>query len=282
MVVACLALFVASAGTSIAASHYLITSTKQIKPSVLKQLKGARGPAGPSATPAVALPGQKGDTGATGAQGTQGLKGDTGAAGPAGPQGSKGNTGDPGAAGPAGPQGSKGNTGDPGAAGPPGSAGANGSNGSQGPKGDTGAPGATGGTGPQGPSGVVNTVTFVGSIDEIPGDSGIVFAGPTATVTTAAGQRLTGAAEAPLYSDSTTASFYFGLCYQSHGGGSLTNFAPTGSLGYAYPNDPRVFTATASVVPGAGTWNVGFCVMNLFSPKLESNTVVNGWVQVTN
>ena len=125
-------------------------------------------------------------------------------------------------------------------------------------------------------------MTFVGSIDEIPGDSGIVFAGPTATVTTAAGQRLTGAAEVPLYSDPTTASFYFGLCYQSHGGGSLTNFAPTGSLGYAYPNDPRVFTATASVVPGAGTWNVGFCVMNLFSPKLESNTVVNGWVQVTN
>ena len=264
MVVACLALFVASAGTSIAASHYLITSTKQIKPSVLKQLKGARGPAGPSATPAAALPGQKGDTGATGATGPAGPKGDTGAAGPAGPQGSKGNTGDTGAAG------------------PPGSAGANGSNGSQGPKGDTGAPGATGGTGPQGPSGVVNTVTFVGSIDEIPGDSGIVFAGPTATVTTAAGQRLTGAAEVPLYSDPTTASFYFGLCYQSHGGGSLTNFAPTGSLGYAYPSDPRVFTATASVVPGAGTWNVGFCVMNLFSPKLESNTVVNGWVQVTN
>jgi len=42
MVVACLALFVASTGTSIAASHYLITSTKQIKPSVLKSLKGRR------------------------------------------------------------------------------------------------------------------------------------------------------------------------------------------------------------------------------------------------
>ena len=264
MVVACLALFVASAGTSIAASHYLITSTKQIKPSVLKQLKGARGPAGRSATPAVALPGEKGDTGATGLSGEQGPKGDSGVIGAPGPPGPKGDSGATGAPGPTG------------------ATGANGSNGSQGPKGDTGATGATGGTGPQGPSGVVNTVAFVGSIGEIPGDSGIVFAGPTATVTTTAGQRLTGAAEAPLYSDSTTASFYFGLCYQPHGGGSLTNFAPTGSLGYAYSSDPRVFTATASVVPGAGTWNVGFCVMNLFSPKLESNTVVNGWVQVTN
>jgi hypothetical protein len=40
MIVACLALLVSLTGTSIAAKHYLITSTKQIKPSVLKQLKG--------------------------------------------------------------------------------------------------------------------------------------------------------------------------------------------------------------------------------------------------
>jgi hypothetical protein len=129
-------------------------------------------------------------------------------------------------------------------------------------------------------------VSFVGSIDEISGDSDIVFAGPSATVTTTAGQRLTGAAEAPLYSSDSTyaASFYYGLCYQPHGGGQLTNFASTGSLGFAYPVNQAVlvFTATASVVPGAGTWNVGFCVMNLFAPKLESNSVVNGWVQVTN
>ena len=62
MVVACLALFVASTGTSIAASHYLITSTKQIKPSVIKKLKGAKGPRG--------------------TQGIQGAQGDQGPAGP--------------------------------------------------------------------------------------------------------------------------------------------------------------------------------------------------------
>ena len=46
--VAWLALFVALSGTSFAASHYIITSTKQIKPSVLKALKaeGRTGPEG--------------------------------------------------------------------------------------------------------------------------------------------------------------------------------------------------------------------------------------------
>jgi hypothetical protein len=39
-VVATLALVFAMSGGAYAASHYLITSTKQIKPSVLGQLKG--------------------------------------------------------------------------------------------------------------------------------------------------------------------------------------------------------------------------------------------------
>jgi hypothetical protein len=43
LVVACLALFVALGGTAIAASHYVITSTSQIKPSVRSAL-AASGP----------------------------------------------------------------------------------------------------------------------------------------------------------------------------------------------------------------------------------------------
>jgi hypothetical protein len=44
--VAWLALFVALGGTSLAASHYVINSTKQINPKVIKKLKGSRGPRG--------------------------------------------------------------------------------------------------------------------------------------------------------------------------------------------------------------------------------------------
>jgi hypothetical protein len=45
--IALVALFIALGGSALAAKHYVITSTKQIKPSVLKKLKGNQGPRGP-------------------------------------------------------------------------------------------------------------------------------------------------------------------------------------------------------------------------------------------
>ena len=66
-VIAFVALFLALGGGAVAANHYLITSTKQIKPSVLKHLKGARGPRGNQG-----IQGAKGDTGATGTTGAKG------------------------------------------------------------------------------------------------------------------------------------------------------------------------------------------------------------------
>jgi len=44
--IASVALFFSLAGTGLAAGKYLITSTKQIKPSVLSSLKGKEGPRG--------------------------------------------------------------------------------------------------------------------------------------------------------------------------------------------------------------------------------------------
>lgn len=60
-----LALFLALGGSAVAAKHYLVTSSSQIKPSVLSKLKGK--------------------TGATGPVGPQGTGGPQGPQGPAGP-----------------------------------------------------------------------------------------------------------------------------------------------------------------------------------------------------
>lgn len=79
-VVATLALFLAmGGGAAYAASHYLITSTRQIKPSVLAQLKGKAGAAG--AAGAQGAQGAQGPQGAPGGPGTNGTDGKDGANG---------------------------------------------------------------------------------------------------------------------------------------------------------------------------------------------------------
>lgn len=98
--IAVLALVFAMTGGAYAAKKYLITSTKQISPSVLAQLKGAKGasgapgalgPAGPAGPVGGAGPqGSQGPQGPAGTPGTPGTPGKTGPAGPAGPTGPEG------------------------------------------------------------------------------------------------------------------------------------------------------------------------------------------------
>jgi len=74
--IALTALVFAMSGTGLAASRYLITSTSQIKPSVIRKLRGRTGKTGP-----------KGPQGTPGARGAQGAAGSQGAPGQPGPEG---------------------------------------------------------------------------------------------------------------------------------------------------------------------------------------------------
>jgi len=85
-VVAIVALVFAMTGGAYAAKKYLITSTKQISPKVLKQIKGAKGPAGP--------PGPAGSQGPAGEKGANGAPGEKGADGAPGEKGAPGSNGE--------------------------------------------------------------------------------------------------------------------------------------------------------------------------------------------
>lgn len=84
-VVLTLALVFAMSGGAFAAKHYLITSTSQISPKVLKQLTGKAGSAGTAGPAGPAGPvGPGGPTGAPGANGKDGTDGTNGKDGAAG------------------------------------------------------------------------------------------------------------------------------------------------------------------------------------------------------
>ncbi|HTA15367.1 MAG TPA: hypothetical protein VK781_10980 [Solirubrobacteraceae bacterium] len=94
-----LALVFAMTGGAYAAGKILITSTKQIKPSVLHQLQGKAGSKGPAGLQGPAGPqgpagaaGSKGETGAPGTSGKDGLQGEEG---PQGKEGKEGKEGSP-------------------------------------------------------------------------------------------------------------------------------------------------------------------------------------------
>ena len=75
-ITATLALVFSMSGGALAASHYLINSTKQINPKVLSKLKGNAGANG--------APGATGPTGPSGPSGAAGAQGKEGPPGPAG------------------------------------------------------------------------------------------------------------------------------------------------------------------------------------------------------
>jgi hypothetical protein len=78
-ITATLALLFSMSGGALAASHYLITSTKQISPKVRKELKGDKGPAGPAGPQgAPGAPGGQGPSGTAAAWGVVATNGTTG------------------------------------------------------------------------------------------------------------------------------------------------------------------------------------------------------------
>lgn len=248
--------------------------------------------------------------GTPGPQGIQGIQGDPGPTGAQGPQGMQGPTGAQGAQGPIGPAGpapagtgivtvSSGVLQTPIAVLPTANGGTNSSaaptNG--GVAYGTGTSIATTAAGTAGrvltsngagaPTwNVPQTIfAFQGLINALPGSTSTTtysFAGPTVTVTLPVSSRVTGSATAPIgLASAGTQNFRYGLCYQQ-GAGVITNFVGFNYSIGALTNVRTAVNASSSVVLPAGTYTIGFGVMNNGgSISISNNDYVNGWIMVT-
>jgi hypothetical protein len=136
--------------------------------------------------------------------------------------------------------------------------------------------------------GGVTSITPINNFPGIPFDLGTSTAGfkfvgnPETGITTTASQKLVGTASVPL-ADPTATSFDYDLCYRPSGGGALTPFS-TSQSGATLTSTDVVYTAASSKVPGAGTWDVGFCLKQATNDArdAERTNEVNGWVMVVN
>ena len=134
------------------------------------------------------------------------------------------------------------------------------------------------------PGTIASTVT-IHDFPGIPFDLGTSAAGwkfvgdPATGIPTTSSERLVGAAAVPL-GDPTATSITYDLCYRPSGGGTITPFTG-GSSATLTPADV-VYTATSSTAPGAGKWDVGFCVRSAVNDSRNAERVswVNGWVMV--
>jgi hypothetical protein len=172
----------------------------------------------------------------------------------------------------------------------------------QGPAGATGPAGAAGATGPQGPQGpqgiqgaagtagapaAVQVAGWSGGIDTIAANgSELVFAGPTATVTTtAADPTIVASGSAALAVSTGSSSGIMAICYEAASGGSAPQALDDNTQGA----NQAITVGTASTAqaasqtgaPGAGTWKVGICVENQSSQAWDDSDWSIGWAMVT-
>jgi hypothetical protein len=119
--------------------------------------------------------------------------------------------------------------------------------------------------------------------------SNYVFEGSTSTLTTTATQRITGSATSFVFVTAAGGAIDQSFCYRAAAttnplitfpGGvvfstkTVVPDAPVGSTSF------ETTTVTDTVVPGAGSWEVGKCLNNGTASPLHVNRM-SGWLQVT-
>jgi len=170
-------------------------------------------------------------------------------------------------------------------------------------RGPTGPTGASGTTGPSGVAAIFQVAgalpASIASGDTNPGVTPAWhFRGPTrsvgvtdtqsilANISGSLGHEIPPPAAPINQAPAAGTEFGFGVCYQSSGGGTIFNMNQVSSGSNAnfarsqYSDVEDEYTGIGAVTPGAGTYNVGYCVDNYGNSTLNLNGGVNGYIEV--
>jgi hypothetical protein len=89
---------------------------------------------------------------------------------------------------------------------------------------------------------------------------------------------------------SSFSEFGYGVCFQKVGGGeqgnpvvNMNQFTGGNNDNYnaaSYEFGEQDYTGIGTAAPGAGTYNVGYCVQNYGESNLDNNNWANGYVEV--
>lgn len=153
-----------------------------------------------------------------------------------------------------------------------------------GPMGPAGAQGPAGAAGPAGEAGVVDHVILNGAIggNITSNQAAFMFQGPTAEVSLADGERITGVMTASVGTSAAGGAIVLAtLCYRP------TDEIVKAPTAFGLPLDAVVTARTLLTVPlaieglPAGIYTVGMCIRNPSASTLNLNGNVSGWFMVT-
>jgi len=106
--------------------------------------------------------------------------------------------------------------------------------------------------------------------------------GPYRTINIQDKQKIVGFGSAVFGTTQGTSRISISLCYSRSGSSALIAFSGNNHLTADANASRGTFSVTASGALPAGTYSVGYCIMNRGTQLINNNDYVNGWMMVVN
>ncbi|MBK8147836.1 MAG: hypothetical protein IPN69_15515 [Acidobacteria bacterium] len=107
------------------------------------------------------------------------------------------------------------------------------------------------------------------------------FFGPVRSITLIEGQKIVATATAVLGTNSGKTRAATALCHQASANGPIIPFVADNHLNVDVDAVRRPYSVTGTVSLPAGTYSIGYCLVNSGSEVIGNNNYVNGWAMTT-